>query len=299
MIRILSIDGGGIKGLIPALVLEHLEGIAGRPTAELFDLIAGTSTGGILALLLTIPGRDGRPKYSAADAVKLYLREGKNIFKKKRFAWIRSLFEERYRSDGIEEVLRRYCGNHRLSDCVTEVLVPAWDLPHNQLKVFKRHEARAEYSLNPLIWTVARATSAAPTYFEPWRSLADGGMVANNPADCAWAEAIGLGHAPSHIYELSLGTGSSVERIDPHRAKRWGVRGWVRPVWQIYSEGPETKANYLSRRILGERFVRIQGELLGSKMDDISPKNIALLTEAAEKLIADHGQGLREVSEWQ
>ena len=85
VIKILSIDGGGIRGLIPAVVLAEIEKRTGKPASELFDLIAGTSTGGILALGLTCPAADGRPRYSAERLIDLYQKEGNRIFNRSRW----------------------------------------------------------------------------------------------------------------------------------------------------------------------------------------------------------------------
>jgi patatin-like phospholipase/acyl hydrolase len=80
--RVLSIDGGGIRGIIPAIVLKRLEELTGRPTSDMFDLLTGTSTGGIIALALTFPSSDGGgPRYSAADLVQLYESKGPDIFR--------------------------------------------------------------------------------------------------------------------------------------------------------------------------------------------------------------------------
>src|SRR5512140_3512850 len=78
--NVLSVDGGGIRGVIPAMVLANLERRTGRPTADLFDLIAGTSTGGIIALALTVPGPDGKPRWTASDLAQFYVTEGPAIF---------------------------------------------------------------------------------------------------------------------------------------------------------------------------------------------------------------------------
>ena len=90
-IRVLSIDGGGIRGIIPALMLGEIERRTNKPIAELFDLIAGTSTGGILALGLTVPGPDGKPKYCADELVQLYKEEGPRIFHRPTWHRIRSV----------------------------------------------------------------------------------------------------------------------------------------------------------------------------------------------------------------
>jgi len=90
-LRVLSIDGGGIRGIIPAKVLADLELRAGRPVAKLFDLVVGTSTGGILALGLTAPGEGDSPRWAAADLADLYVREGPRIFHRSVYDRIRSV----------------------------------------------------------------------------------------------------------------------------------------------------------------------------------------------------------------
>src|SRR5918998_5663430 len=118
MKKVLWIDGGGIRGIIPAMVLAEIERRTGKRTAEVFDLVAGTSTGGILALGLTKPGQNGRPEYSAKKLIDLYETEGGKIFSIPVWHRIHSaggLAEEKYPSRGIEEVAKRYFGNVRLS----------------------------------------------------------------------------------------------------------------------------------------------------------------------------------------
>ena len=122
MFKVLSIDGGGIRGIIPAMVLAEIEERTGRPVAEKFDLIAGTSTGGILALGLTMPGDAGRPRYAAEELIGLYEEEGSRIFSD-RAGPIRSAFEERYPSRGVEEVLGEYFGEARLKEALTRVFL--------------------------------------------------------------------------------------------------------------------------------------------------------------------------------
>src|SRR3954447_8625382 len=118
-VRILTIDGGGIRGIIPALVLAELEERTGRRTAELFDLIAGTSTGGILASALARPGDDGTtPRYKAKDLIGFYEAEGPEIFSPpllKRLRWVDGWLAERYDDAGLEAALRRYLDGTRLS----------------------------------------------------------------------------------------------------------------------------------------------------------------------------------------
>src|SRR3954447_10534249 len=108
--KVLCIDGGGMRGLIPAVVLAEIERRSGRPTAELFDLIAGTSTGGILALGLTRPGEGGAPAFTAADLIGFYESEGPEVFHRsllKRVESVEGYVDERYDDSGLNAALRR------------------------------------------------------------------------------------------------------------------------------------------------------------------------------------------------
>src|SRR5215211_3541103 len=130
MMKLLAIDGGGIRGIIPAMVLSEIEKRTGKPISGLFDLIAGTSTGGILALGLAKPGDDGKPQYTAEKLINLYETEGGRIFSRPiwhRLHAVGNLAEEKYPSKGIEEVSREYLGNARRAEALTEVLVTAYE----------------------------------------------------------------------------------------------------------------------------------------------------------------------------
>src|SRR5215204_3709350 len=131
MQKVLSIDGGGIRGIIPAMVLAEIERLTGKRIAEMFDLVAGTSTGGILALGLTKPGQDGKPQYSAKKLIDLYETEGGKIFSIPVWHQIHSVggvAEEKYPATGIEEVAKEYFGELRLAEALTEVLVTAYEI---------------------------------------------------------------------------------------------------------------------------------------------------------------------------
>ena len=126
LFSILSIDGGGIRGIIPAMILAEIERRTGRRIAEMFDLIAGTSTGGILALGLTVPHEQKRnkPRYRASQLVSFYEEDGKEIFHSfwQDVVSLHGLMEERYPSEPIERVLRKYLGDQmRMSQCFASV----------------------------------------------------------------------------------------------------------------------------------------------------------------------------------
>ena len=148
--KVLCIDGGGIRGLIPALVLAEIERRTGRRIADLVDLVAGTSTGGILACALTRPGPDGTPQFSAEELAGIYLEEGPAIFHRsllKRIFSIGGWIDERYEDDGLDAALARYLGEDRLSGALADVLVTAYDI-HDRFAFFFR-SARAPRRSRP------------------------------------------------------------------------------------------------------------------------------------------------------
>lgn len=290
--RILSIDGGGIRGIIPALVLAEVEARTGRRVAELFDLVAGTSTGGILACALTRP--DAAP---AAELVELYRTEGPRIFRRSLGQRVRSLdglVEEKHDDTALEDALARYLGAGRLSDATSRVLVTAYDLQARRPHFFKSWRA----DLDAPLQVVARATVAAPTYFEPLedgpRSLIDGGVFATNPAMCAYAEAVRLEGSPPD-FVLSLGTGSQTRPILHADAAGWGLVEWVRPVIDVVFDGVSDTVEYqLAQLMPAGSVVRLQTELdrASDALDDASPGNLALLEEQAAALIAREGAAI-------
>ncbi len=287
--RILSIDGGGIRGIIPATVLAALEQRADRPVCELFDLIGGTSTGGILALALTRPGAGGGARWSAEQIVDLYRTEGPRIFHRslgKRIASVEGLLDERYDNGPLRDVLAHYLGETTVDQALTDVFVTSYDLHARRPKFFKSWREDA----GVLMAIAAEATAAAPTYFEPVAlgdaALIDGGVFAGNPAMCAYAEAVRLtSEAPTRL--LSLGTGSQTRPIALDQARGWGVLEWARPIIDVVFDGSSDAVDYQLEHVLGQRYVRLQTALehADDDMDDASPQNIAALEATGRALV--------------
>ena len=180
--KILSIDGGGIRGLIPARVLAEIESRCGRPAGELFDLVAGTSTGAIIACALTRP-----EPLSAEQIASIYIDEGPEIFDRSLLKIVTSvggLIDERYESDGLLTSLRRHLLEFRLADAKPPVLLTAYDLVSRSALLLRNDDDMSMVD-------AAHGSSAAPSYFEPARvgglTLVDGGVFATNPAMCAYA----------------------------------------------------------------------------------------------------------------
>lgn len=277
---ILSIDGGGIRGIVPATVLTVLEGklkARGKtlPLHRYFHLIAGTSTGAIIAAALTCP-RPRHPKEPAADAktlVDLYRRRGKDIFDQtlfRKLANLGGLLDEHYDAAPLEKILIEMLGSKtEIRDALTKVLITGYDI-HTRRAVFLTNadpENERYY-----FWQAVRGSSAAPTYFEPAlvENLAarnrgetptfpmiDGGVFANDPAMAAYVEGDKLGWRDDgeSIVLLSLGTGSANREIPYQQAKNWGAGGWINPgndtpLISVFMQGQASTASYQLNKLL-------------------------------------------------
>jgi hypothetical protein len=301
-VRVLAIDGGGIRGLIPALVLTEIERRSQRRIFELFDLIAGTSTGGILACALCAP--DPLP---ALEVVKLYEEEGPEIFSIALAQRIRSaggLLDEKYDSATLDRALERFLADKRLSEATPDLIVPAYDTAEPGPYFFKSRKARETPATDDFpLSLVARATSAAPTYFEPLeagpRSLVDGGVFAVNPAMSAFAEV--ARHDPkaqSEVVLLSLGTGQRTRKRPFDEVKDWGLVEWARPILDVVFDGISDAVDYQLRHALPENaYWRLQTELVGASddLDNASADNLTALRSLGEELIAERSADLDAV----
>jgi patatin-like phospholipase/acyl hydrolase len=288
--RVLSIDGGGIRGIIPALVLAEVEQRSGKRVWELFDLIAGTSTGGILACALCAP--DPLP---ALQLVALYEEEGPKIFDRTLWQRIRSangLLDEKYDAAALDRALERFLSDKRLAETKPDLLVPAYNMGDPGPYFFKSRKAREEGEDFPLS-EVARATSAAPTYFEPLdlagQALVDGGVFAANPAMCAFAEVMRF-QPTADVLLLSLGTGQRTRKRRFADVKDWGLIEWAKPILDVVFDGVSDAVDYQLQHSLDEgKYWRLQVELTNANddMDDASTHNLAELRAAAELLIEE------------
>jgi patatin-like phospholipase/acyl hydrolase len=291
--RVLAIDGGGIRGLIPALVLTELERRASRRTFEMFDLIAGTSTGGILACALCAP--DALP---ASELVRLYTEEGPKIFDRSLFQRIQSadgLLDEKYDDAALDSALERFLEHKRLAETRPDLIVPSYDTALPGPYFFKTTKAKETPETDDFpLSLVARPTSAAPTYFEALeagdKALIDGGVFATNPAMCALAEVLNREDVrPRDVVLLSLGCGQRTEKHSFDQIKDWGLVTWARPILDVVFDGVSDAVNYQLERVLSpDRYLRLQVELTlaSDDLDDAGDENLARLRAQAEELIA-------------
>ncbi|MHA1469484.1 MAG: CBASS cGAMP-activated phospholipase [Candidatus Asgardarchaeia archaeon] len=295
---VLSIDGGGIRGIIPALILAEIEKRTGKSVAKLFDFLAGTSTGGIIALGMSHNDGNGGSKYTAQDFAELYEKKGKEIFPRslwKGFSSIGGLGNEKYSEKGLEKVLKEYFKNEPLGASLKNVLITSYDIQNREPYFFKSW--RDEWNTTEMR-LVARATSAAPTYFEPasiqvgsgTRVLIDGGVFVNNPAVSAYAECKRLFPDEKEIFVVSLGTGELTRSISYSEAKDWGLVGWTVPLLSCMFDGASDVVDYQMKQILGDSFIRLQTSLVvaSDDMDNVTKGNIDNLKLEAKKLIKTH-----------
>jgi patatin-like phospholipase/acyl hydrolase len=329
-INILSIDGGGIRGIIPAVILNYIEerlrartGDKNTTLADYFDMIAGTSTGGILTCFYLLPPQEGHPlhsRYPAKDAVDLYTKRGKEIFKHK-FSFF-GLASEIYPATGLEKILQETMGETTLAQLRKDCLVTAYDITERKAVFFTRPDAKRYPHRNYLIRDIARATSAAPTYFEPAvvRSqggatsyLVDGAMFAGNPALCAWVEAPKIENETGNVSNtitqknmtvLSIGTGKERKKYDYDKAKKWGLLSWARPVVDILLSSSAEVVDYQMRKIFSaagcpDNYIRLEPALGKAKpdMDDASDDNIQKLTDAGHAFIEENIERIEKVIE--
>ncbi|MDN7244707.1 patatin-like phospholipase family protein [Planococcus shenhongbingii] len=315
MIKILSIDGGGVRGIIPAIVLAEIERRTRKPICELFDLIAGTSAGGILALGLVVPEEGDAisriPRYTAKTLAKLFKNDAHIIFDKSilfRIPGGRYVYR-RYPDDGMEFVLEKYFKDAMISESLTDVLIPSYEIQLRSPAFFKSAKVKSEQptQMDVLMRDVARATSAAPTYFTPERietlpelAFIDGGVYANNPAMCAYAEAKAIFQEETDFLVVSLGTGEANAPIPYEEAVHWGHIGWSRRMLNIIMDGSSDSVDYQLKQIVtplkGEdRYYRFQTELGKDTepIDNSDPFNMEKLEALAIGIIRNRDNQLK------
>lgn len=326
---ILSLDGGGMRGLIAVRVLQALEsrlrqhGVEG-PLARVFDMICGTSAGGIIAAGLAAPhpdGTPGRPAASVADLRALFEDHGRDIFqctwptRLRRFVVSRTgLFDRSFDPRPLEKRLQASLGWASLHSALTGVVLPAYDLGARRPVIMTGGGGTRPDDF--LFWQAARATTAAPGYFQPalvdnlstgeQLSLIYGGVVAADPSLLGYLEACRLGWRPDEILLVSIGTGlPDLQPLHHRQVARWGAFDWVdpargAPLLSVLADGQAWVSGRLADRLLGARqFVRIDGTLgpRAIRFDDARPGSVRRLNEAADRIIRDNTRALDSVAE--
>ncbi|MBW7867654.1 MAG: patatin-like phospholipase family protein [Brumimicrobium sp.] len=337
-IRILCLDGGGIRGIIPATVMEYVEHELKKRTnnqqariADYFDMIVGTSTGGILACYYLFPNpkkddlNEPTSLYEASEALDLYAKLGPKIFtESKRFGWfgLRQLFNATmFSSSNIETIFKEEFGDVYMDDLVKKCVITTYNMDKQRSFFFDSRDEKKGRKF--LIRDVARSTSAAPTYFpsaiiknygdDTKMVNIDGGVFANNPAMCAYAEArntnfqdIGKENFPSakDMLILSIGTGAQNLNLNNYQqSNKWGIIKWAKAIPDIMMDGSADTVNYQAKLL----FETLEGEdkknykrvdvpsanrnenMYSTDMSDASQENIENLKRAG-KLALEQAQ---------
>lgn len=330
-VRILSLDGGGIRGIIPATIIKYAEEYlqekaAGTTISDHFDFIAGTSTGGILTGIYLTPQDENKKKakYSASDALDFYVKEGYNIFNASKISSWKRLWGLRNATEfnprNLENLLKDKFGNLLMSELIKPCLVTTYNMNSKSSFFFTSIEDTTKREF--FVRDVLRSTSAAPTYFPPAKikNIApdnqndqkssdminlDGGVFANNPTMCAYAEARNTNFnernnnepSASHMQILSIGTGGGGFKIDKkEKSNEWNLLKWAKLIPNIMMDASIDTVAFQMNEIYQTLETNNPGSYLrintpennrnySSDMSNASPENIEDLLKAGEKTL--------------
>lgn len=284
----LSLDGGGIKGIFSAAILAYLEEDLQIRITDHFDLITGTSTGGIIALGL---GLGKRPK----DLVQFYIEKGPAIFPGTVFKKLKHFWRNKFDPLTLSDALKECFGESFLGESQKRLVIPSYNLDENDIYLFKTpHHERLKRDCKVPMWKVAMATCAAPTFFSSFQRvdhvrLVDGGVWANNPTLVGIAEAVSMLNIPLDAISLfSLGTTDAVKGYSK-KLDRGGLWQWKTAAIDVVMRGQSVGAVTQAQHLLGiDRVLR-----LDSKVPD---KMFALDKLSARELLSKAAHGSRHIS---
>ncbi|XP_060179364.1 probable inactive patatin-3-Kuras 1 [Lycium barbarum] len=329
LVTVLSIDGGGMKGNIPATVLaflegqlQELDGVNAR-LADYFDVIAGTSTDGLLATMITAPNEKNRPFYAAKDIVPFYFEHGPKIFPPGAYP---PILAPKYDGKYFHKVLQDKLGETRLHQALTDVVLTTFDIKKNQPIIFSKSKIANSPYLDAKMSDIGYGTAAAPTYLPPHYfvtndgqgnkyefNIVDGGIAAGNPAlvalsiatnraaeaDPAFASIKSMNY--TQMLLLSLGTGTTADFYHTYtvqEAAKWGALKWLyhnnsSPLLQMVSRASADMNDYYISTVFhdlnaAKNYLRIQeNALIGSTtvIDNATEANMNLLVQVGQNLL--------------
>ncbi|MDP1724570.1 MAG: patatin-like phospholipase family protein [Alphaproteobacteria bacterium] len=318
---ILALDGGGIRGIIPAYILAYIEAITGKKIHELFDVVGGTSTGGLIAAAIGVPDRCiyNQPLYAAKEIVEFYIKDKKLIFRKSKNPLAHGgLARAKYRDSGLEKFIKkRYTRRYRLGDMLTPVVLTGFDSNAKKLKLYSSVDVYLDETFDHRIYKAARVTAAAPTFFKSVKNnletesiegvkkekqvqvLRDGGLIANNPSEQAYEVARKLfpHKQEADFIVISIGTGKSPKSKSHSNLGKINAAEIV----QDFMSAQMAETDRKMSEKLGKNYVRIQANLdEKARLDDVSKKYLVKLLKAAQTIIVEQAQTFIHLNEvWQ
>ena len=310
IIKVLSIDGGGVKGVVTIRILQEIEKRTNKTISQLFDIVTGTSTGGFIASALITPDPDGKPLYNAEYLMNLYLNELSNIFApsiSRKLLTGLGLWGSKYDRSSYDKILRQTFGKTLLSQTLLPIFIPIFAIDRNKPFIASSFFAQQSMTNDFYLKDIVAATSAAPTYFTPvkFKNLdnsvsytgADGGIYAHNP-ELIGITGVYIMHPRLEIKNvvlLSIGTGVLLQDLSTSGVGNDGHIGWLKNkdiignMVNTDSIIAEAAITAMLRRNSHFRF-RVDLPLNLESMDDGSKTNLSALVALAEEFITKNSE---------
>ncbi len=326
---VLSLDGGGVKGLTSIFILSYIEKIIKQKInkqnfkiGEVFDFVSGTSTGSIIGSLLIFPNYDNNLKYSAKDILELYINLSTKIFKRSWKYKIQSLWglnKPIYSVKNLEKILEEIYNDLKLKDLKKPCLFPAYDINKRRIKIFTNQDPIRKYE-NYLIKDVIRGSTSIPGFFKPQyffqqgieNTLIDGGVFANNPSLSAYIEVsktefdnkIAIFN-PNDLLFISIGTGDTYDKSYKYKnVKNRGIIWWFKPVLDILTASSAELIDYEMYKLFSaynqeKHYYRLNPKIKNANSSalDASKENISDLLLDAERYIKKNKDKLNKLIE--
>jgi uncharacterized protein len=328
---LLTIDGGGIRGLVPAAILDYLEkriqefqGDKKIRIGKLVDLVAGTSTGSIVGSLSILPcDKDPKtPKYTMEEIINLYIGMGPQVFKEHFWHNVKTLWGligPKFPASNIENPLLQIEGFTKMKDLVKPCLFTGYDIDRRRVNIYTNADEGKKYG-EYYLKDIIRGSTAIPAYFPPAyfrdgidiHTIVDGGVFANNPSMVTYIEASKTWFdgkkpkdlSPKDLLVISLGTGAGKrKRYDYNKAKRFGKIQWVLPIIDVLLSGSSDVVDYEMDKLFKaykkpENYLRINPPLHYSTAPstDASKENIENLLKDVKTYIENNQDFLDELA---
>jgi patatin-like phospholipase/acyl hydrolase len=334
-ILILSIDGGGLRGVVPLTILAEVQRRL-NPAKEMwqcFDLIAGTSTGGLITSALTLKDEKSpqpKAKYSINDILNVYLGDGHIIFPpqkglNKLLHDVKDIARPKFDEAGIEKIFRKVLGNYRISDCLTNIMVSTYDLNNNIPLFFKSIDNKMNNNLDAWLYDICRATSAGPTYLPTYRfeyaknypeemkhrNCIDGGIYVNNPSMAALAEVVknlksydqNVLHDEEadfkKIFVLSIGTGTYSKPITDEESANKGLLYWAKNISELMMRGVNKTTDYEMEQMMEKgNYLRLKIDIDSdehAEMSDSSRATADYLIGATKQQVLNNKETMQKL----